>query len=74
MWEDGNKGIEEFIQMKNQGSGIRQNTNYYYTKQKVILGKEKNTLQSRFKVAINFNSYIGVLCRISLEEKSCIHW
>ena len=27
--------------MKNQGSGIRQVTNYYYAEQKVVLGKGK---------------------------------
>lgn len=38
--EDENSDIDAFIQMKNQGSGIRQVTNYY-AKQKVVLGKGK---------------------------------
>ena len=39
--EDDNSDIDVFIQMKNQGSGIRQVTNYYYAEQKVVLGKGK---------------------------------
>lgn len=38
------------IQMKKQENEIRQSTNYYNTKQKVIFGQEKNILQGRDKV------------------------